>query len=61
MTNKVVRIMGLDKSLRGNYTDEDIIQIKNGDWSGRNWELEEFKFCLEINKGTNKFSFSILL
>ncbi|MBA9078785.1 hypothetical protein [Rufibacter quisquiliarum] len=61
VTNKIVKVMGLDKYLKGEYTEEDTEQIINGEWCGRTWEIDEFEFCLEINKGTNKFSFSIIL
>lgn len=61
VTNKVAEIFGFDDNLRRFYTEVDTKEISNGDWLGRVWTIENFKFRLEINIGTGKFNFSIFL
>ena len=32
-------------------------EIQNGNWNGRVWTIDKFKFILEINEGSKEFCF----
>lgn len=59
VTNKVVRIFGVDDNLRGYYTERDTSEIQNGNWKGRVWTIDKLEITLDINIGTRKFNLSI--
>ena len=61
VTNKIVKIFGIDNNLRENYTKKDTEEIQNGDWVGRFWNIGRLNFHLEINEGTGRFNFAIIL
>ncbi len=61
VVNKAVNIFGTDKYFRGKYTENDTLLIDKGEWHGRVWELEDLKFKIEINEGTNKFCYSVFM
>ncbi|MEZ4920290.1 MAG: hypothetical protein R2792_14400 [Saprospiraceae bacterium] len=61
VTNKIVKIFGIDNNLRGNYTQKDTEEIQNGDWLGRLWKIGRVNFHLEINEGTGRFNFAIVV
>lgn len=61
VTNKIVKIFGVDDSNKGDYTEEDAKRISNNEWEGRTWTVDNGNmiFRLEINKGSNEFCFWI--
>ncbi len=61
VTNKIVKVLGIDNNFRGQYNDQDTTEIQNGNWKGRYWTIGELNYHLEINNGTREFNFAIIL
>lgn len=57
VTNRIVKVFGADDFFRGKYSFKDREEIQNGNWNGRVWTIDKFKFILEINEGSKEFCF----
>lgn len=53
--NNAVRLFGSDKNFKGDFKwDEEIEEIKTGNWKGRYWDFNSFTILIEIKQGTDE-------
>ncbi len=55
VVNNAVKVFGYDSEMKGEFLwDKEIMEINNGNWVGRFWDLGNLTILLEINKGINE-------
>jgi hypothetical protein len=57
ITNKIIRVLGVDVNNKNEFEDEDKVRISDGNWKGRTWHFQMGMFHLELEKDTNKLCF----
>lgn len=59
IVNKALSLFGTDIEFKGNFIEKEETEIRNKTWTGRQWEIGNVKFVLEINLGTGSLNLII--
>lgn len=61
ITNKIYALFNMDDKGRKEFNDKDLDEIKNGNWQGRQWTINEIRFFLRKNYSNGEINYGIQL
>lgn len=57
--DKAVTIFGTDLYFREYYSEKDTEEIRKNVWKGRTWEINNTRFVIEFNSGSDEFCYIV--